>query len=322
MRLNRLTKSIRTAGVVALSGAAAGAGLLATAGIAHAAPAATTYTFTTLNNQADPTFNQLLGINSAGTIAGYFGSGAAGHPNQGYTLVPPYGQANYTSENYPGSTQTQVIGINSDPNQDTAGFWANAANSNFGFVEWNGAFESFRNPKTPKGAGQVNQLLGINNAGIAVGFYNDANGHSHPYVVNQATRRYYDLRVPGVSAQATGINNANDVVGFATTSTGVTYSFFKQPGGHLTSLQFPGGSDTQAFGVNDSDQIVGTYLDGAGVLHGFVLSDPNGPTTTWQTIDDPNGIGTTVVNGINDAGQLVGFYVDAAGNTDGFLANP
>jgi hypothetical protein len=45
---------------------------------------ATSYRFETLNNAHDVTFNQLLGINDEGLIAGYFGSGAAGHLNQGY----------------------------------------------------------------------------------------------------------------------------------------------------------------------------------------------------------------------------------------------
>ena len=53
-----------------------------------------------------------------------------------------------------------------------------------------------------------------------------------------------------------------------------------------------------------------------------VLSSPLGPKSHWQTIDDPNGVGTTVVNGINVAGDLVGFYTDSAGNTDGMLAVP
>ena len=57
-------------------------------------------------------------------------------------------------------------------------------------------------------------------------------------------------------------------------------------------------------------------------MHGFVLDHPTGPGTTWHSIDDPNGIGSTVVNGINNAGDLVGFYTDAAGNTDGMLATP
>jgi hypothetical protein len=57
-------------------------------------------------------------------------------------------------------------------------------------------------------------------------------------------------------------------------------------------------------------------------MHGFVLTSPLGPVSKWQSIDDPNGVGSTVVNGINTAGDLVGFYTDAAGNTDGMLATP
>ena len=57
-------------------------------------------------------------------------------------------------------------------------------------------------------------------------------------------------------------------------------------------------------------------------MHGFVLTAPLGPVSHWQSIDDPNGIGSTVVNGINAAGDLVGFYTDSAGNTDGMLATP
>jgi hypothetical protein len=57
-------------------------------GVLSGSAEATTYTFETLNNAVDPTFNQLLGINSSGLISGYFGSGAGDHPNKGYLLAP------------------------------------------------------------------------------------------------------------------------------------------------------------------------------------------------------------------------------------------
>ena len=310
----------------ALAAAVAGSGALALfSGVAQAAPvashhaAATTYTFTTLDDQADPTFNQLLGINVHNVIAGYFGSGAAGHPNKGYLLNPPYAQANYVNENFPGSAQTQVTGI--DDKGNTSGFWVTANGTNHGFIEWNGVFASYNDPSTPKTKGSVNQLLGINNAGTAVGFYNDAKGNSHAYKLNQATGQFTAIHVPGVSEAATGINNVGDIVGFATDSSGSTSSWLKI-GTTTISYQFPGGSDTQAFGINSKNQIVGSYLDGSGVMHGFVLTNPMGPVSHWQSIDDPNGVGSTLVNGINAAGDLVGFYTDAAGNTDGMLATP
>jgi hypothetical protein len=319
-------RAARVRGVTgAAVAAAAVAGSLALGGVAQAATAtghravAAAYTFTTLDDQADPTFNQLLGINSHNVIAGYFGSGAAGHPNKGYLLGPPYGQGNYVNENFPGSAQTQVTGI--DDLGNTSGFWVNPSGTNRGFVEWNGVFASYTNPHTPKAKGSVNQLLGINNAGTAVGFYNDAKGNSHAYQLNQATGVFTAIHVPGVSTVATGINKAGDIVGFATDSSGVTSSWLKT-GATTIAYQFPGGSDTQAFGISNKNQIVGSYLDGSGTLHGFVLTSPMGPTSHWQSIDDPNGVGSTVVNGINGAGDLVGFYTDAAGNTDGMLATP
>jgi hypothetical protein len=278
------------------------------------------YTFTTLDDQADPTFNQLLGINNTNVISGYFGSGVVpAHPNKGYVLSPPYGQANYTNENFPSSAQTQVVALNNMG--ETAGFWVNAHGTNAGFIERNGFFTSYVDPLTPAGRGSVNQLLGINDSGIAVGFYNDANGNSHAYMVNQATGVFTTIPHQGKSTQATGINDAGDVVGFDMSAAGVTSSFLIKSG-VVTRFQFPGGSDTQAFGINRSDQIVGSYLDGAGVMHGFVLDNPTGTTPKWHSVDDPNGVGSTVINGENDAGDLVGFYTDAAGNTDGMLATP
>jgi len=313
---------------IAAQGTLAGALLLAcsawaSAGTAsHRSASAAAYTFTTLNDQADPTFNQLLGINGHHVIAGYFGSGAdAQHPNKGYVLKPPYGQGNYVNENFPGSAQTQVVAINNIG--DTAGFWVTANGTNHGFVRWNGVFENLNDPKTPHAAGSVNQLLGVNDNGVAVGFYNDAAGNSHAYQVNQATGVFTAIKIPGaVSALATGINKAGYIVGIATDAAKVTTSWLRSPTGQLTTFQFPGGSDTQAFGINPQKQIVGSYLDGNGVLHGFVLSNPQGPRSHWQKIDDPNGVGSTVVNGINGAGDLVGFYTDSAGNTDGMLATP
>ena len=61
-----------------------GAGVMAAPAAAVSVPpdASGNYTFQTLNDNRDPTFNQLLGINDSGLISGYFGSGMAGHPNK------------------------------------------------------------------------------------------------------------------------------------------------------------------------------------------------------------------------------------------------
>ena len=69
------------AGALAVLAGAVPAGAVPAAA-ATSVPAAR-YSFRTLDNSHDRTFNQLLGINSHGKIAGYYGSGAQGHRNRG-----------------------------------------------------------------------------------------------------------------------------------------------------------------------------------------------------------------------------------------------
>lgn len=290
--------------------------------LATAAQAAPSYSFQTLNNNNDPTFNQLLGINNAGTIAGYFGSGAAGHPNKGYTVVPPYGQGNYTNENFPGSVQTQVTGLNNTGT--TVGFWSNSNNgppndANFGFTDVGGTFTNVNNPNTPAAGTTFNQLLGVNNGNTAVGFYTDAAGNNHGYTYNIAGNSFSaNIDDPnGVSTTTAAINNAGTLAGFYTDAGGVTHGFL-DTGGTFKTVDAPGATTTQLFGLNNNGLAVGIdMLNGA--MNGILYDIANGAFTT---LNDPNGIGTTTFNGVNDLGQVAGFYVDSAGNTDGLLATP
>ena len=287
--------------------------------------AKTGYQFRTLDSDHDVTFNQLLGINSSGVIAGYFGSGAAGHPNKGYTLDSPYGQGHYRGENYPGSVQTQVTGLNDKG--VTVGFWsnqnnANNVNPNFGFYDVNGDFHEADYPASDPASPPVDQLLGVNDHDVAVGFYTDANGTNHGYAYNIGTGTYRLVTAstaPTASLTAAAINNSGDMAGFYTAPGGNTDGFLKWNGG-FDDLAAPGASSTMALGVNDNDEVVGVYVPSGhpNALHGFTWTAHGG----FVTIDDPLGAGTTTINGVNDAGDLVGFYVDAAGDTDGFLATP
>lgn len=291
------------------------------------------YQFQTLNDNADPTFNQLLGINKHGVIAGYFGSGAVVngtlHPNKGYTLSQPYAQGNYTNENYPGSVQTQVTALNNSGY--TAGFWVDGTGNNFGFINWHGGFTSYKDPNTaPFNGVQVNQLLGLNDKGIAVGFYTDGNGNNHAYKLDQNKGKFIEIptaTIPGaVSVMATGINNNGDIVGTFTDANGTMHGFLLKNNSSVSvfdSTSVANVTSTAFLGINDFDQIVGTVTVGTGntaQMHGFLLSNPL-HHAQWQSIDDPNGVGTTTINGLNDNADLVGFYVDGNGNTDGFLAH-
>ena len=285
------------------------------------------YQVLTLNDNRDLTFNQLLGINNEGVIAGYFGSGAAGHPNKGYALRPPFAQADFHNENFPHSVQTQVTGLND--RGVTVGFWspqntASMSNANFGFYSVNGRFFSVNFPTGTPAKPPVDQLLGVNDLDVAVGFFTNGSGVNRGYTYNINTRKFSRVQVPrtsglGPSLTAAGINNFGDVAGFYNKTSSQVDAFLKLHSGRFITIAFPGASMTQAFGVNDAGEVVGTYTTGSGnsaVTHGF----------TWLAGKfasvDIGGASSTTINGVNDEGDLVGFYTDAKGNTDGFFALP
>lgn len=266
----------------------------------------TSYAFQLVASPHDPTFTQLLGINDRRAIAGYDGSGQTVdgvlHPNKGFTLAR---LNNFTSENYPNSAQTQVIGI--DNRGDTDGFYIDQAGATHGFLDVNGNFTTVDLPGTTS-----NQLLGLNNRGQEAGFFQDAQGQNHAYIRDA----HGNFLVPPIpNSTATGINDFGTVVGFTQPTTTTSDGFVLQ-GNNLRTLDAPGSTFTQPLGENDRSQIVGTYNDAQGNAHGFVYR--NG---SFQTVDVPGSSGT-VINGINNEGRIVGFFTDAAGNTVGFIGAP
>ena len=279
------------------------------------------YTFTNIINPADPTFNQLLGINNSDVIAGYNGSGVPGHPNQGYTTTTA--GTTFTPENFPGSVQTQVVGINN--HGTTVGFYSptnNGSDANFGFFNHTaGTFGAVVDPLTTS-TPSTNQLLGINDNGVAVGFYNDANGNSHGYKYNLANGKFTPVVDPAAAAAsltAAAIDNAGDVGGFFVNGAGLDTGFLDK-GGTFTTIRVPGFADTQVLGMNNNGQLVGQAFGPMGFTEGFVY---NVATATFTAVTDPNGKCAMVVNGINDAGDLVGFYTNPNnGHTIGMLAQP
>jgi hypothetical protein len=288
------------------------------------------YNFETLNNDGDPAFNQLLGINSLAspTVVGYFGDGTI-EPNKGYSLVQPYNsQGSYTNENFPGSVQTQVVGITPLGSATTVGFYIDNSGNNIGFVDQSGTFTGVSDPSTPTTTPSTNQLLGVNDNGQAVGFYVDGDGNNQAYLYNITTKSFTAINLPGsfdaMSTTATGINDAGVVSGFYTNTGGATLGFIDNAG-TFTSYNDPFGSNTMFLGINASDEVVGSFLNGSSVTEGLLF---NVGTDTFQTIDDPLasstpafGVTGTTINGINNAGDLVGFYSDGT-NVNGLLATP
>jgi len=257
-------------------------------------------------------FTQLLGINNNNVIAGYHNF----QQNQGFTLVLPNA---FTTENFPNSAMTQVVGINNSGTTD--GFYVDNSGITHGFFKSNGQFKTVDFPN-PQIATSFNQLLSQNDYYEAAGYYSNSINNTTPdipYVYDEVGGVFHVLTIPGAvgGAQATGINNSGMVCGFWIDANNVNHGYIINRGIFMT-LDYPDSTFTQALGLNNRGQVVGSWMDAGGQTHGFVYTIG---TAKFVSIDEPNGVGTTLVNGINDAGTLVGFFGTAPINT-GFVAIP
>lgn len=271
-------------------------------GTALAAPS---YTVQNVQFPTDPTFTQLLGINNAGTIAGFHGAVTS----QGFTLTQPN---TFTSQNFPGSAMSMVTAINGAGN--TAGIYQDAGGTTHGYTDIGGTFKTVDQPGTV-----FNQALGIS-ATTTVGYSAlDKAGQVGQSAYRQSGGVFTNINalLPATNqnSQAVGINNAGNVVGFylptATTSIG-----FLDIGGAISTIDPLGSTFTQALGISNTGEIVGFYTDATGVQHGY--TDIGGIFASF----DPAGSVNTTINGVNDLGQLVGFFTDANDDVIGFVATP
>ncbi len=274
------------------------------------------FQFVTINDPASGTFTRVLGIDDLGQVVGYYGSGTQSDPSHGFSSLPPYTQ--FRTLNFSLAVNTVVTSLNNT--RIIAGYFVDNSQGHhtFGFMRNRGIWTYYKNFKTPKGPESVNELLGVNDYDVAVGFYKDSYGNDMPYEL--ANGHYEGLHPPGaVSAMATGINKPGDITGAETLASGDTEGWLLRNGTY-SQLSYPGASNTQAFAINHDAVVVGSYVDGAGT-HGFILTKAGNPSgQSWQSIDEPDAAGTTVVTSINDHDAISGWYVDASGNTDGFAA--
>jgi uncharacterized membrane protein len=277
--------------------------LFASTGTVVAGPV---YVVQSVQYPGDPTFTQLLGINNAGTVAGFHGAVTA----QGFTLVLP---GTFTIQNFPASATSMVTAINGAGR--TAGIYVDTLGTTHGYTASGGVFSTVDQPGT-----LFNQALGINDANTTVGYSSatDPAGMTGQTAYSQSGGTFTNINslLPAnVNSQAVGIDNAGDVVGFymATAATSVG---FRDAGGMISTLDPFGSTFTQALGISNTGEIVGFYIDAMGFQHGY--TDMGGLFNTF----DPIASVSTTINGVNDLGQIVGFYADANDNVIGFVATP
>ena len=139
-------------------------------------------------------------------------------------------------------------------------------NDNSGFWALGGQFHTANFPAGDPASPPVDQLLGVNDSGVAVGFWTDANGNNHGYQVNVNTSTFSpvtDPNAPGASLTAAAINNSGDIAGFYTSQPAGTPTASSWRAARSSTWPCPARPATMAFGVNGNDQVVGAYTAGA-----------------------------------------------------------
>ncbi len=277
------------------------------------------YGFTTVDDPGSSTFNWATSINQLGALSGNYGSGGTSDPSHGWITQAPY--TKFRQVDYPGAVNTYLMSMSTDHLR--AGYFLDNTqqHNTWGFVQDRGIFTLYKDFKTPKKDGFIDELMSINGSDIAVGFYEDAYGNDKPFELIVTVNKYTALEPPDAqSAQANIVNLRGDIAGTETTSGGTVQGWLLR-GGNYTTFSYPGATSTQAFGLDFEEQVVGSYVDSGGATHGFILTNPTSPSGRyWQSLDEPGAAGTTVITSINAQHALAGWYLDSQGSRHGFTA--
>ncbi len=179
-----------------------------------------------------------FGINDRGVIVG---QDVVGTTTPGFIRVNPRTTITINAPSGPNVVNAQ--GINNEG--QVVGFYVGNDGQDHGFMasQGNGKTHTITgtpiaDPSIPKVPGEpgatfvFSQVLGINDQGIAVGYYGDSTTSQHGFIYNTHTGQYTFLDDPseafnnGVEVtQITGINNAGEITGFYSDANGVFHGF-------------------------------------------------------------------------------------------------
>jgi probable HAF family extracellular repeat protein len=171
-----------------------------------------------------------------------------------------------------------------------------------------------------------NQLLGINNKGVVVGYYGSGKDDQHPNKGYKVAPMYgqndfADRNYPGaMQTQEVGINDSQLQVGFYVEDDGSNHGFVRH-GGTWEAVDYPGSKDlktpfNQLLGISQKGMAAGFWNDDAGNAHGYLYDVRN---DTYHPVKLPLHAKGLTATGVNDHGLICGFFTKG-GNTHAFIA--
>jgi len=202
-------------------------------------------------------------INDTGTVVGWF-SDASGNQH-GFKLAP---DGTSTAIDFPGAANTYVGSINN--RGDMIGGYGPTIDEGIGFLLQDGRFTTLADP--PGAAANSTFPLGINDASAISGFFVDAAGLQHGFVLLDGTYTVLDPlgSNDGPDSALSQINDPGNAVG----SNGAEGFIINVRSGRFSTFSCPGGFAIRVRGINNRGQITGGCRTGPGSapLVGFIAT--------------------------------------------------
>ena len=162
-----------------------------------------------------------------------------------------------------------------------------------GFTLIDGVFSTYDVPDSLKTV-----FYGLNNAGQAVGYYDDLDKVAHGVIVQDDELTQFDF--PGAAETLIfGVSETGVLAGNIVDTAGVNHGFMG-----AAQIDVPGARTTYADDMNAAGILVGSYIDADGIHHGY-MRHADGSFTTLEFPGMSSNLEYLFVNAINDAGVIV-----------------
>ncbi len=201
--------------------------------------------FSLVNGTASPligggyTHAMAFGINDKGMIVGQYTTGAStpGFLLNGITTTTidaPKGTTGDTVNAQGINNNGLIVGFYLGNDGQDHGFTASTSSASSGHI----IGTAVADPTIPNVPGEpgatfvFSQILGVNDSGMAVGYYGDSTTSQHGFLYNTITGKYSFFDDPNAAfhngievTQITGISNSGEITGFYTDGNGVSHGF-------------------------------------------------------------------------------------------------
>ena len=162
-----------------------------------------------------------------------------------------------------------------------------------GFTLIDGVFSTYDVPGSLRTV-----FYGLNNAGQAVGYFDDPDEISHGVILQNGELTQFDF--PGATeTQIFGVSETGQLIGDTFDVNGAVHGFVGDE-----EFDVPGAMITYADDMNAGGVLVGSYVDADGIHHGY-MRHADGSFTTFEFPGMLSNLEYLFVNAINDAGFIV-----------------